>query len=181
MLQSGFRFRKYDKIYRYKTSPGILCGMPGHFSNYTMNLLLVGKRVLDCLAGAFDSLLEAADTGNGANVSKAIGDDAEADERSECHGRNVKIPEAEEAENGTGDTQNKKSPPVRESDFLVVEALDGDNHTFHHNPDGEYYRQGSGGPQNVEQEEAAEENVQQGAEHTGPAVGDELLGFQGEH
>ena len=57
---------------------------------------------------------------------------------------------------------------------------DGNHNALDHHPDGEHNRERDCGSEDVEQEEAAEENIQQRTEHTRTAVRHESLRAQGE-
>ena len=137
------------------------------------------QRIYDGAADSFHLLFEAVHTGDSQDVGKAQENDGQADERRKRHRSDVQVLEADEAQHGTGDAQDQDDPPLREADLLVVEALDGDDHTLDHDPEGEDHGKGHCGSQDVEQEEAAEENVEHGAQHPGAAVGQEGLRLEG--
>ena len=126
-------------------------------------------------------LLEAVDACHGEDVGQAEEDDGDADEDGERDGGDIHVHDAADAENDADDAQKHKRPPVGEAHLLIVEARDENADAFDDDPNGEHKWERQGGAQKVEQEEATEENVEQGAQHTGAAVGDEGLRPEGEH
>ena len=79
-------------------------------------------------------LLETAHTNHGEDMGDTDEDDADADEGWKRDSGDIKILEAKEAKDGTGNAQQQKRPPVREAHFLVVETQDSDANAFDNNP-----------------------------------------------
>ena len=77
------------------------------------------------------------DTAKGYNVTNADQQDSGADKGGKGDGRHVRIAEAQDTQDDAGDTEEEKGPPVRESHFLVVEAVDGHKNAFHDDPNSE--------------------------------------------
>ena len=139
-------------------------------------LLLVGENASEPV----DPLFEAIDAHDCEDVRQAVRDDSEADDGRKHAGGDIKILQAAEAQHCAAHAEQQQDPPHREAHFLVVEALNGDDYTLDHDPEGEDYRQGNGRSEDVEQEEAAEADVEQRAKCAGAAVGQECLGPDGE-
>lgn len=125
-------------------------------------------------------ILKTLDTAKGYNVSYADQQDSGADEGGKGDGGHVRIAEAQDTQDYTGDTKEEEGPPVRESHFLVVEAVDGHKNAFYDDPDYEDNRQRRGNEQVVAQEDDTDDNLKDGAEHAAGAVGEELLGLESE-
>lgn len=103
-----------------------------------------------------------------------------ADETWKSRCGDVEMFHAEETEDDAADAQNQDNPPVGETTLFVVETLYGYADTLDNNPDGEQHGEGYGSSEQVEQDEAAEEDVNQCTQHTGAAVGQESLCPEGE-
>ena len=131
--------------------------------------------------GSLNFLLQAAHSDDSNDVCHTGHDDGETDEGREHFGGDVKVLEAQEAEDGTDDTQQQDSPPVGEAQLLVVEALDGCIDTLDDDEESEQHRQRHSCGEEVEQEEAAEEDFKQCNQNTGGAVRQEGLRSEGEH
>ena len=139
------------------------------------------SHVLSAFDDFFDLLFEAVDTCNGEDVGQTEEDDGDADEDWERDGSGLHVHESEDTENDADDAQQQEDPPVGEAHLLIVEARDEDADAFDDHPDGEHQRQRHGGAQKVEQEEAAEEDVEQSGQHAGAAVRHESLCPKGKH
>ena len=93
-------------------------------------------------------LLYAVDSAEGYQIGNARGDDSQADEPGEGGACHIRVLEPEEAdEDGSGDAEQERGPP------------------------GQNNRQGYRHKQIVSQEDDAEDNLQDGGQHAGAAIG----------
>lgn len=145
-----------------------------------VRLLGVVESVADLIDLLFHLFLKFVDTADGDDVADTDQDDANADKRGKRSGGSIRIAETQYAEDGTGDTDQEKDPPVLEAVFLVVKAVDSDDDTFDEHPHGKDDRQRDGDEQVVRQEDDTEDDEQERRQHPTAAVGQEYLGTEGE-
>lgn len=143
-----------------------------------MNLLLVDA---DGLLDFVHFLLELVDAAKRYEVSAADGHNADADEDRKGSGRDIGILETLDTQNGAGDAQQQDAPPIRETDFLVVKTLNGDDDALDDQPQGEDDGDGNGDKDVVAQNDAAQDDLQDSRQGAAAAVGQERLRVEGEN
>lgn len=79
---------------------------------------------------------EFADADDSKDVAETDENKAKTEQPGEGDAGSVQMIETENAKNSTGDTEDHENPPVLETEFLVVKALDKLHDAFEHNPDG---------------------------------------------
>lgn len=145
-----------------------------------IRLLRVVDGVADLIDLLFHLFLKFVDTPDGDDVADTDQDDTNADERGKRDGGHIRVAETQHTEDGTGETQQEDDPPVLETVFLVVKAVDNDNNTFDQHPHGKDDRERNGDEQVVRQEDDTEDDEQESREHPAAAVGQEFLRTEGE-
>jgi len=134
----------------------------------------------DGLSEFLHLFFKAVDTEKGNQVTHTYHQDSGADEGGESNSGDVRIAKAPDTQDYAGDAEQQESPPVRETDFLVVETVDSDKNAFYNDPDHKDNRQRSGNEEIVAQEDDTDDNLKDGAEHAAGAVGKELLRLESE-
>lgn len=143
--------------------------------------LLLVDSFIDTVAELLHVLLDTVDSTESHKVGNAGGDDAQADNPGKGGSSDIRILESEESEYGSGDAKNEYAPPGGESGQLVIEALHGHDDAFNEYPRCKYYRQGDRHENVVRQEDDTDDNLKDGGQHTGAAVGKEGLRLESEN
>lgn len=141
----------------------------------------VNSEHLKHLVYFFYPVLKLLDTQQGNKIRNAHGNDTQADERGKGGSRNVRIPQAQDAQDYAADAQQQDAPPAGEANPLIVETVNHNDYALNGNPHGKDDREGECQENIVGQEDNANDYFQDGRQGPRAAVGQEGLRAKGEH
>ena len=129
----------------------------------------------------FNGILETVDTAESHEIGHTDEDKAKAEQPGERDARSVQMIQSEASQDGAINAEEHKGPPIRESKFLVIKALDKEHDTFEHHTHSKNDRQRDGQPNGIAKEDDTHEDLQQRREHACATVRHETLRAQSKH